>query len=208
MKFHLLYVSSVSACFELENTSPYYADDAFEVNVNGAPALQGVRTNVFSLFELQPGTEYTVAIGQDELTFSTKTETGCVNVRDFGAVGDGVADDTAAIQSAIHLCPRGGRVLVPAGTYAVRPLVLKSHMTLELRKDALLLAVQARYGVPPPTPRLVVVQGLPKGDRGELAVEMMTEAGADMVIANGADPEVLYAILEGAQVGTRFLGKR
>ena len=40
------------------------------------------------------------------------------------------------------------------------------------------------------------------------AAQMMTEAGADMVIANGADPEVLYAILEGAQVGTRFLGKR
>ena len=40
------------------------------------------------------------------------------------------------------------------------------------------------------------------------AAQMMTDAGADMVIANGADPEVLYAILEGAQVGTRFLGKR
>ena len=52
MKFHLLYVSSVSACFELENASPYYADDAYDVTVNGAPALQGVRTNVFSLFDL------------------------------------------------------------------------------------------------------------------------------------------------------------
>ena len=40
------------------------------------------------------------------------------------------------------------------------------------------------------------------------AAQMMTETGADMVIANGADPEVLYAILEGTQVGTRFLGKR
>ena len=107
MKFHLLYVSSVSACFELENTSPYYAEDAFDVTVNGAPALQGVRTNVFSLFELQPGTEYTVAIGQDELTFSTKTETGCVNVRDFGAVGDGETDDTDAICLCVstQFCP-------------------------------------------------------------------------------------------------------
>ena len=40
------------------------------------------------------------------------------------------------------------------------------------------------------------------------AAQMMTESGADMVIANGADPEVLYAILEGAEVGTRFMGKR
>ena len=140
MKFHLLYVSSVSACFELENTSPYYAEDAFAVTVNGAPALQGVRTNVFSLFDLTPGTEYTVAIGEDELSFTTKTETSCLNVHDFGAVGDGVTDDTAAIQSAINLCPPGGRVMVTAGTYWVRPLVLKSHMTLELKKDAVLLA--------------------------------------------------------------------
>lgn len=139
MKFHILYVSSVSACFELENTSPYYADEAFDITVNGAPALQGVRTNVFSLFDLCPETEYVVQIGADSVRFTTLTETACVNVRHFGAVGDGTADDTAAIQNAIHACPKNGRVLVPAGTYSVRPLVLKSNMTLELKKDAVLL---------------------------------------------------------------------
>ena len=65
MKFHLLYVSSVSACFELENTSPYYAETAFEVYVNGALAQSGVRTNVFSLFDLVPNTEYTVSVGEN-----------------------------------------------------------------------------------------------------------------------------------------------
>jgi len=140
MNFHLLYASSVSACFELENTSPYYAESAYDVAVNGAPALLGVRTNVFSLFDLQPETEYSVAIGEESISFTTAQETGCVSVRDFGAVGDGVADDTAAIQNAIHCCPAGGRVTVPAGTYWVRPLVLKSDMTLELKKEALLLA--------------------------------------------------------------------
>jgi 16S rRNA (uracil1498-N3)-methyltransferase len=34
----------------------------------------------------------------------------------------------------------------------------------------------------PPQPRLVVVQGLPKGDRGELAVATMTEVGADVIV--------------------------
>jgi hypothetical protein len=39
-----------------------------------------------------------------------------VSVKDFGAVGDGVADDTAALQAAITACP--GRVLFfPNGTY-------------------------------------------------------------------------------------------
>lgn len=139
MKFHTMYVSSVSACFELENTSPYYADEAFDVSVNGAPALKGVRTNVFSLFDLCPGTEYFVEIGVDGVRFTTLTENGCINVRDFGAVGDGSTDDTNALQNAINVCPKNGRVLVPAGTYYTRPLVLKSHMTLELKENAILL---------------------------------------------------------------------
>lgn len=43
-----------------------------------------------------------------------------VSARDFGAAGDGVADDTAAVQAAIdHAFVSGGRVIVPAGTYAV-----------------------------------------------------------------------------------------
>ncbi len=139
MKFHVLYVSSVSACFELDNTAPYYAESVFDVSVNGAPALQGVRTNVFSLFDLQPKTSYTVAIDGDEVTFETNSETACISVKDFGATGDGETDDTNAIQSAINYCPPGGRVTVPAGNYYVRPLVMKSDLTLELKLGAVLL---------------------------------------------------------------------
>ncbi len=138
MNFHCLYVSSVSACFELENTAPYYADAPFDVYLNGALAAARVETNVFSLFDLQPGTEYSVCVGTCTLRFTTQTETCCLNVRDFGAVGDGAADDTAAIQNTIHACPPGGRVLVPKGIYAIRPLVLKSRMTLELKEGAVL----------------------------------------------------------------------
>lgn len=35
---------------------------------------------------------------------------------------------------------------------------------------------------PDPQPRLVVVQALPKGDRGELAVELLTEVGVDVIV--------------------------
>ena len=121
MKFHILYVSSVSACFELENASPYYAETAYDVTVNGAPALMGERTNVFSLFDLEPGKTYSVAVGEETITFTTAGETGCISVKDFGAAGNGITDDTDAIQNAIHCCPAGGRVTVPTGTYFVRP---------------------------------------------------------------------------------------
>lgn len=43
----------------------------------------------------------------------------------------------------------------------------------------------------PPAPRLVVVQALTKGDRGELAVEVLTEVGADVVVPWSADRAVV-----------------
>ena len=38
------------------------------------------------------------------------------------------------------------------------------------------------------------------------AAQITSEAGIDLVIANGKRPEILYEVLEGKQVGTRFLG--
>ncbi|MFE7193920.1 16S rRNA (uracil(1498)-N(3))-methyltransferase [Kitasatospora sp. NPDC057541] len=49
-------------------------------------------------------------------------------------------------------------------------------------KDAVDVTVTAVRREPEPAPRIVVVQALPKGDRGELAVETMTEVGVDVVI--------------------------
>jgi 16S rRNA (uracil1498-N3)-methyltransferase len=49
-------------------------------------------------------------------------------------------------------------------------------------KDVLNVEVHAIRDEPPPAPRITVVQALPKGDRGELAVETMTEAGVDVIV--------------------------
>ncbi|MGW7581734.1 16S rRNA (uracil(1498)-N(3))-methyltransferase [Kitasatospora sp. NPDC054768] len=51
-----------------------------------------------------------------------------------------------------------------------------------LGKDAIDVTVAAVRREPEPAPRIVVVQALPKGDRGELAVETMTEVGVDVVV--------------------------
>lgn len=40
------------------------------------------------------------------------------------------------------------------------------------------------------------------------AAEIAAEAGIDMVIANGASPDVLYKIVDGQSVGTRFYGRK
>ena len=49
-------------------------------------------------------------------------------------------------------------------------------------KSALSGRVLAVGSVAAPAPRLVVVQAIPKRDRGELAVEMLTEIGADVIV--------------------------
>jgi 16S rRNA (uracil1498-N3)-methyltransferase len=57
----------------------------------------------------------------------------------------------------------------------------------ETSKAGLVCQVQQRRSVPAPSPRLVVVQALPKGDRAELAVQMLTEVGADVIVPWAAE---------------------
>ena len=58
------------------------------------------------------------------------------NVKDYGAVGDGLRDDTAAIQAAINSLPTtGGTVVIPAGTYLIdtgKKINLRSLMHLQM----------------------------------------------------------------------------
>jgi 16S rRNA (uracil1498-N3)-methyltransferase len=56
--------------------------------------------------------------------------------------------------------------------------------------DALSLCVETRTAVPAADPRLVVVQALPKGDRAELAVELLTELGVDEIVPWAASRSV------------------
>jgi len=64
-----------------------------------------------------------------------------LNVRDFGAQGDGLAKDTAAIQKALDECATngGGTVLLPEGIYLTGSLVLGADTTLQLAPRASLV---------------------------------------------------------------------
>ena len=65
------------------------------------------------------------------------------NVCQYGAVGNGKADDAIAIQKAIDLCSAegGGQVLLPANhTFLAGPIQLKSNVNLHIETNATLLA--------------------------------------------------------------------
>jgi hypothetical protein len=53
-----------------------------------------------------------------------------VSVKDFGAVGDGVANDTAAMATALAATPSGGTLWFPAGTYLGWLVVRKNNITI------------------------------------------------------------------------------
>lgn len=58
---------------------------------------------------------------------------------------------------------------------------------VSLGQDVVTLAVLSRVVEPEPAPRLVLVQAIAKGDRGELAVELATEVGIDEVVPWSAE---------------------
>lgn len=60
----------------------------------------------------------------------------------------------------------------------------------ETGKARLVVAVRALEHLARPEPELVVVQALPKGDRGELAVELLTEVGVARVVPWAASRSV------------------
>ncbi|MFI8187567.1 16S rRNA (uracil(1498)-N(3))-methyltransferase [Streptomyces sp. NPDC085946] len=95
---------------------------------------------------------------------------------------------------------RGGRYVLdgPEGRHAVSVKRLRAGEDVVLTdgagrwadcvvldtegKDRLVVQVEAVSEEPPEEPRITVVQALPKGDRGELAVETMTEVGVDAIV--------------------------
>ena len=147
-----LFVSARSATLELSDGGLYNTRKPYRVIVNGEEHGTA-ETVVHSIYGLWPDTKYIIKVFDEgrelgRITLRTKKESFTLNVRRFGAVGDGVHDDTAAIQAAINCCPKKGRVLIPAGVYKVLPIFLKSHVRIEIQKGATLLLETDRSKFP------------------------------------------------------------
>ncbi|MCR5304773.1 MAG: glycoside hydrolase family 28 protein [Lachnospiraceae bacterium] len=144
METSLERVSARSAVINICDGGKYNTLSPYGMVLNGKAAGETDRCVTY-LPGLSPDTAYVLDImnGEEKLSsvsFHTKREFVTLDVRDFGAKGDGEHDDTSFIQAAIMACPAESRVLVPAGTYMTGPLFMKSKVTLYLDKGAVIKA--------------------------------------------------------------------
>ena len=153
MEVKLIMKSARNAVIEIADGGIYNTKETYHVLLNGEEVFS-TDTVINSLFDLKPQTSYEVSVrtaGGTELgtvSFVTAYEFVTLNVRDFGATGDGKQDDTKFIQAAILACPKESRVLIPKGSYRITSLFLKSNLRLELAKGAELIADTDRAAYP------------------------------------------------------------
>src|SRR6185437_10127518 len=102
-----------------------------------------LRAAVFGLVVTVFFAERAQAIAPWTLVINTNN---VINILNFGAVGDGVTTNTAAIQKAINAASigpvingaGGGTVEIPAGTFICGPICLSNSVNLQLDAGALL----------------------------------------------------------------------
>lgn len=141
-----------SAVIEIQDGGRYFTKHPYRILVNGEEAFVTEKT-ITSIFGLKPDSDQLVEVFDGEtklgeVSFRTDYEFVTLDVRRFGAKGDGIQDDTHFIQAAVMACPEKGRVLVPAGCYRITSLFLKSHLRLELAEGAELKAFQEKEKYP------------------------------------------------------------
>lgn len=110
------------------------------------------------------------------------------DVTSFGAVGDGVTINTAAIQKGIDQCSAagGGKLLFPAGRFLTGTIQIKSNVTLHLEEKAVLLGSTSAADYRNVDPFLAG-DGVPLGDALIVAVDAdhMGIEGAGLIDGQG-----------------------
>lgn len=151
MELKLIWKHARAAVLECCEGSIYEMAQPCQIYLNGE-FYKETKQVVNVLYDLEPEKEYCVAVqkGEEksEIVFCTEAQDYTLNVRDFGAKGDGIQDDTTYIQAAIMACPKNSRVLIPEGVYRITSLFLKDHLTMELAKGAVLSACTEREKFP------------------------------------------------------------
>lgn len=151
MNYNFIFEGARSFTIELDNTFVYTTPSTYKLYVND-DLYEESNKNVISVYGLIPNTKYNIKLEYEGIvvskTYITKDEFVTLNVKKFGAKGDGETLDTNFIQACINACPKNGRVYIPKGEYYTGPIFLKSDITIELDKDARLIGDTDRNHYP------------------------------------------------------------
>lgn len=146
MKMNLLLVTPTSVSVELQNKDAY-TTASYEVFLNGA-AKGRQNLNSFTLYDLQPGTGYSLQVkGKDDsetLSFSTPARKEQLY---HSALEGGIEDATASIQQAIDAL-KPDEFLTIQGCYRVTALFLRDNLFLHLPEGSRLLGETDRTKFP------------------------------------------------------------
>jgi len=150
MELKLLNASKRRAVFEIENNFAYFLDKEYQILLDGV-TLKNINTNVFHVENLIPASKYKIQLKNiddntilTEIIFETEWEYVRLNIKKFGATGDGEKDDTLAIQAAIMACPENSTVYFPKGIYKVKTIFLKDNITIEMGRDSVIKGTENR----------------------------------------------------------------
>jgi len=88
------------------------------------------------------------------LGYVSQSQKTLYNIIDFGAVGDGVTINTAAINKAVDKCSEngGGMVVFPQGVFLSGTIMMKSNVEIHLEMGSTLLASTEHKDFPSQTP--------------------------------------------------------
>jgi hypothetical protein len=111
----------VAALTSLDNTK---AENSAVVHTTSDETVQGIKTFTHSPIIPAPSTANQAArkTDVDSVGLNSDVKKGIYNIKDYGAIGDGITDDTTAINNVIatlNATTRGGTIIVPPGTYKV-----------------------------------------------------------------------------------------
>ena len=155
MKLKLLFITARNAVIEIEDGGIYYTKEAYQIYANDQ-RLFATNKVITTIPDLKPDKQYHIQVkdahgNSYELLVHTSYEYVTLNVKEFGAKGDGKHNDTLYIQAAIMACPLEGRVLIPEGNYLVTSLFLKSNLVIEIAEGSSIQAhiERERYPILP-----------------------------------------------------------
>lgn len=146
---------------------------------------------------------------------STSSISDPINVKDYGAIGDGKHNDTVALQKALN-AGAGREVWLPPGTYLInRVLVVPANTTLfgsGFEQSAILAAVGGAWKAPSPA-NWVFIVGAVNTDGvtvRDLTVNANQQVASGICILGGDRPQILRTRVQSASghSGIHFFGKQ